>query len=148
MTLVKFNRPVVRNNSPIMRNLFNEFFEGLPYQDFNLQSNAKSALVNISEDEKSYDLTFSVPGFKKEEFKIEIEDQMLVVSGEHQENKESNDKNYTRKEFSFQNFKRSFTLPENADTDHIEARFENGILHVSLHKKVEEKREAKKIEVQ
>lgn len=147
MTLVKFNRPVLRNNSPSMRNLFNEFFEGLPYHDFSLQSNAKSALVNISEDEKSYDLTFSVPGFKKEEFQIEIEDQMLVVSGEHKENKETSDKNYTRKEFSFQNFKRSFTLPENADTENIEARFENGILHVSLHKKVEDKKEAKKIEI-
>jgi len=74
MTLVKLNHPILRNNAPEMHNLFHEIFIGLPKHDFSLQLDSKSALVNISEDEKSFDLTFSVAEFKKEEFQIEIKD--------------------------------------------------------------------------
>jgi len=60
---------------------------------------------------------------------------MLVLLGEQKENKETNEKKFTRKEFGLQNLKRAFKLQENIDNDNIEARFDNGILFVSLHKK-------------
>lgn len=63
--------------------------------------------MNISEDEKSFDLTFSVAEFKKEEFQIEIKDQMLVLLGEQKEKKETKKKKFTRKEFSLYNLKRA-----------------------------------------
>ena len=147
MTLVKSNHPMLRSNANEMRNQFHDFFLGLANLDFSLQLNAKSALVNISEDEKSFDLTFSVAEFKKEDFQIEIKDQMLVLLGEQKENKETNEKKFTRKEFGLQNLKRAFKLPDNIDNDNIEARFDNGILFVSLHKKIEAKKEAKKIDI-
>jgi len=112
--------------------------------------NKTNGHVNISESKDGYSIEVSAPGFKKEELKINIEDKVLTISGEHQEKKDSGNENgnYTRKEFSKQSFERSFTLPEDVDGESFDAKFENGVLLVSIKKPKElPKSEPKKIEI-
>lgn len=92
--------------------------------------------VNISENEKAFELHFSAPGFSKDDFKIELEKDVLSVSAEMKNSKELNEKNYKMKEFSYGSFNRKFQLPELIDADNISAQYENGILNVELPKKI------------
>ena len=103
--------------------------------------NSKIPSVNIKEDETSFVLDLIAPGRKKEDFKIEVENDLLTISSEQSnevvDEKEENKVKYTRKEFSFSSFKRSFTLPETINVDAIKASYENGILSLNLPKKEE-----------
>lgn len=93
--------------------------------------------VNITEHKSEYRVSFAVPGMKKSDFKIDIEDNMLTISSEKEENKEKKDKKFTRKEYSYSSFSRSFSLPENVKRDEIEAKYEDGVLSINLPRKVE-----------
>jgi len=103
--------------------------------------NSKLPAVNIKEDDASFSLELAVPGRKKEDFKIEIDNDLLTISSESK--KETSSENevdtvkYTRKEFSYTSFKRSFTLPETVNADKIEALYTDGILSFKLPKKEE-----------
>ena len=94
--------------------------------------------VNIKETDKSFELDLAVPGMDKKDFKIELKDGSITISAKH-ENKieETNEKeHYSRREFSYQSFSRSFLLAEDlVDTEAINAKYENGILNVSIPKK-------------
>ena len=94
--------------------------------------------VNIKETDKSFELDLAVPGMDKKDFKIELNDASITISAKH-ENKieETNEKErYSRREFSYQSFSRSFVLAEDlVDTEAINAKYENGILNVSIPKK-------------
>lgn len=93
--------------------------------------------VNIHETDEAYTLEVAAPGMQKDEFDISLKDKTLTISSQKKQEKEekNQDKNYIRREFSFSAFSRSFTLPENVDTEHISARYEEGMLHISLPKK-------------
>lgn len=93
--------------------------------------------VNIKENEKDFELELSVPGRTKEDFSIEIDDNVLSVSAEVKMENETEKENYTRREFAFSSFRRSFTLPKSVDSDKINANYENGILRFMLPKKEE-----------
>src|SRR5205085_12198328 len=99
------------------------FMGGLPGRNMNFPA------VNISEDEKSYSVEVVVPGFKKEDFKVKVEDDMLTISAETKsENKENGDgKEYSRREYTYSSFTRSFHLPENVKDDAIVAAYQDGI---------------------
>ncbi|QWX82724.1 Hsp20/alpha crystallin family protein [Cellulophaga sp. HaHaR_3_176] len=103
--------------------------------------NNRMPAVNIKEDTSSYMLELNVPGRKKDDFKIEVDNDILTISSESKkeasEKNESNTEKYTRREFSFSSFKRAFTLPDTIDTEKIEAVYEDGILSFSLPKKEE-----------
>ena len=88
----------------------------------------------------------AVPGMKKEDFKVEIDNNMLTISSEKEEQKEETRKkdNYIRKEFNYQSFFRSFSLPEYIDEDKVEASYKDGILHVTIAKKEGVKKKANK----
>ncbi|MEZ5173302.1 MAG: Hsp20/alpha crystallin family protein [Bacteroidia bacterium] len=146
MTLVKFNNPVRRSVSPVFSNLFNDLFDNDPFFRGGMDR-ASLPSVNISESDSGYHLELSAPGFSKEEIEISVEDNMLIVAGKHEVSKEDSNKKYSRKEFSYQNFKRSFNLPELVNTDEIGARFENGILKLDIPKTTEEQKPVKKIEL-
>ncbi len=103
-----------------------EFGQGLP-------------AVNINETTKQFDLEFAAPGFKKEDFKISIDDGILTISAEKKEEKSEENKKFTRREFSFNSFSRSFTLPESVSMDNVDAKYTNGILKLSIPKKEETK---------
>ena len=90
--------------------------------------------INIKELEKGFEIEVAVPGLSKEDFSITLDKGLLTISSESKkENKEESDK-YTRREFSFTSFRRSFNLPDNVDMEKITARHENGILNIVLPK--------------
>ena len=143
MTLIKFNKNANRSFAPVFPSIFNDMMEDLRL------NNGGTALpaVNISETESGFHLDLSIPGFSKEEISISLDENNLIVSGEKNTEKVDQNKRFTRKEFSYQNFKRSFTLPENVNEEGIGAKFENGILILDLPKKAEEQKSVKKIEL-
>lgn len=105
--------------------------------------------VNISEDENQFNLHIAAPGMKKEDFKIELNGDSLTISAENEIKKEEVGEKFTRKEFGFTSFKRSFVLPENSvSIVAINASYENGVLSLTLPKKEEAKPQpAKLIEI-
>jgi HSP20 family protein len=93
--------------------------------------------VNLKETDKKIEIELAAPGLKKEDFKVEVDNNMLSISSEKQEEKEEIEKkdSYYRKEFNYQSFRRSFTLPDYADENKISANYKDGILHVEINKK-------------
>lgn len=108
--------------------------------------------VNVKEDETNFTVEVAAPGMNKDNFNISLEDGILTISSESKsENTETDDKTkYTRKEFSYSSFKRSFTIDEEQiNTEAISARYENGVLFVALPKqeKVEPEKKSKTISI-
>lgn len=92
--------------------------------------------VNISELEKEFVVEMAAPGMDKKDFVVTLENGILNISAEHKIENEEKEKDFTRREFNYQSFARSFTLPENVSDDKIVATYENGILKLQLGKKV------------
>jgi HSP20 family protein len=96
--------------------------------------------VNITEQKDHYEVSLAAPGLKKDDFKIDVDGNMLSISSEKEETKEEKDKKYTRKEYSYSSFSRSFTLPEEINKEKIEASYSDGVLKISLPRKEEAKK--------
>ena len=145
---------LIRRNEgyPAWSNFFNEFFDRdwMDWSNRNF-SNTNTTLpsVNIKESADDFELDMAAPGLEKKDFKIEINHGTLTISSEKKvENETKTGQQFTRREFSYQSFSRSFTLPETVDGDKISAKYENGILKVSIPKKEEAKpKPAKTIEI-
>lgn len=119
--------------------IFDEFFDS-PLEKISdrLSKRTTEPAVNIKETENAYELELAVPGLNKEDFNINLEDNHLTISVESSEEKVEETKNYTRKEFNYSTFRRSFVLPENlVDREQISAKYENGILYVNVPKREE-----------
>jgi len=116
-----------------------EFFENERFFDSDWMKSITVPSVNIHETDKEFFVELAAPGLTKKDFKVSIENGMLTISAEKKLEKEEKDKAYTRKEFSFTNFSRSFMLPENVNEDKIEAHYEDGVLKLQVLKKVIEK---------
>jgi HSP20 family protein len=103
--------------------------------------------VNIEEQEDKYSLELAAPGKTKKDFSIELDNDLLTISSEiKEENKtENKERNFTRREFSYESFKRSFTLPETVDTSKIKASYKNGVLILDLPKREEAKTQPKRM---
>ncbi|MBI1228396.1 MAG: Hsp20 family protein [Bacteroidetes bacterium] len=120
--------------------MFNEFFNSDFPVSFRNGSTQKSPAVNVVESANGYRLEVAAPGLAKEDFEVKVDKDQLTISAKKTETKsEDNSEKYTRKEFSFFEFKRNFHLPETVDTTNIKANYENGVLHVTLEKKPEAK---------
>jgi HSP20 family protein len=100
--------------------------------------------VNIKENGNEFNIEFAAPGFSKTDFTVNIEDDLLTVSAEKNVEKNEEQDKFTRKEFSYNAFARSFTLPKTANADKIDARYLDGILKLSIPKKEEAKKDARK----
>ena len=123
---------------------WNEWFDGGNLMGRSLVMPA----VNITEYPESYQLELAAPGLKKDDFKIGIEGNMLTISSEKEETKEEKERNFTRKEYNYSSFNRSFSLPEEIKTENIDAKYEDGILKILLPRKEEAKQAlTKQIEV-
>ncbi len=119
------------------QNFFDDFF-GRDFFDLSPAMVKTMPAVNVKEDETKFTVEVAAPGMNKDNFNIHLEDGILTISSESKtEQSESDEKTkYTRKEFSYSSFKRSFTLDEEAiNTDAIAASYENGVLHIDLPKK-------------
>ena len=143
MSLVK------KNNSAAFPAFLDEFlkpdwFGGIERLE---KFNATVPAVNIRETEKDFTVELAVPGKKKDDFKVEVNNDILTISSEAQTEKEevAEDGKYTRREFSYSAFKRSFTLPETVDEDKIKASYEDGVLRLALPKKEEALPKPKKL---
>lgn len=127
---------IIKRNDVLFPSLMNEIFKPDWFGGSeNMPTNVPA--VNIRENEKDFELELSVPGRAKEDFNIEIDDNLLSISSEVKTENEVEKSTYTRREFAFSSFKRSFTLPESVDNEKIKANYENGILKFSLPKKEE-----------
>ncbi|MDP4261329.1 MAG: Hsp20/alpha crystallin family protein [Bacteroidota bacterium] len=96
--------------------------------------------VNITENKDNYLVSLAVPGMKKADFKIDVDGNMLTISCEKEETKEEKEKKFTRKEYSYSSFSRSFTLPDEVNKEKIEATYEDGVLKLALPRKEEVKK--------
>ncbi len=125
------NFPATRTGwMPSVLSVFDELFDQNAVKEFPF---LKSAPMNIKGTEAGFEVAFSAPGLKKEDFKIELEKDMLHVSAEMQKSSESEEKGkYKRREFISGSFQRSVRLSENIDTENISATYNDGILLVKL----------------
>jgi HSP20 family protein len=104
--------------------------------------------VNISEEDKGYKVTMAVPGMKKDDFRVDVTGNIITISASKEEEKEDSNKKYTRKEYNYSSFTRSFTMPEEVNKKAIDASYDNGVLTLNLPKTGESKsREGKSIKV-
>jgi HSP20 family protein len=118
-----------------------DWFRGFPITKQNGQ-------VNVVEENDGYKIEISAPGFTRDELNINLEDGVLTINGEHKEEKDNSEKNYTRKEFSKQSFSRSFSIPEDINDNGFDAKFENGVLTLSCKKQEQlPKPDPKRIEI-
>jgi HSP20 family protein len=145
MTLVKFNKNKENNAlMPGFNDVFESFFNDSFFSD---RMVTRVPAVNISETADHYHVELAAPGLKKQDFKISIDDDLLNISVEqHVENNEKNRK-FNKREYSYTSFVRSFSLPEMADRDKIEASYKDGILKIDLAKKEEAKSVSRQIEL-
>ncbi len=105
--------------------------------------------VNVTENAKEFKLEVAAPGFKKEDFKLEVKNGYLFINGETEQKEEKKEDKYTRREFRFSSFTRSFALPDNVTEEKIDAHYKDGILEIRLPKSKAEKEElVKTISVQ
>lgn len=149
------NTPMKRNNGfPVVGSFFDDFFtkDLFDWNDKHFSTaGATLPSVNVKENGEGFHIELAAPGMRKEDFRIELDKNMLTISGEHKEQQEEGEQQrYTRREFSYQSFSRSFRLPaEVVENDKIEARYADGILHLVLPKKETAKPQpAKTISVQ
>lgn len=107
----------------------------------NSTTNTNIPAVNIKETQDAFEVEMAAPGMTKNDFKIELDNNVLVISSEKkQEAEDKEGATYSRKEFSYQSFQRTFQLPkEVVDVDKIEAKYENGLLQLVIPKKEEAK---------
>jgi HSP20 family protein len=103
--------------------------------------------VNIRETEDLFIVEMAAPGMKKEDFNIEIKQGMLSISSERKEEKEEKKENFTRKEFSFRSFERSFQLPENVNPELIKASYKEGLLLIELPKREKSIPKVQKVDI-
>lgn len=130
--LVKFNRTYP--------SFMDEFF-GRDYYPVHYERNGFKSLpaVNITESDNGYTIEVAAPGLNKKDFKIDLDKNTLTIASVREDKQEENNERYTRREFRYSNFSRTFTLPETVDSDKISAVHKDGILHVDIPKMEEAK---------
>jgi HSP20 family protein len=142
MSLIKWNKKDV---FPSFSSLMDDFFT----DDFNagLATTSFFPQANVEETSNEFIIDLAIPGQDKENINVEVDHGMLTISSETEKSEEEKEKNFTRKEYSYSSFKRSFTMPENVDFEKIEANYEKGILRLTLPKLEVVVSDAKKIKV-
>ena len=146
MTLVKVNNPVAKTFDGLMNDIFNDF--PATFNKNVRQEVLSFPPVNILENENAYNLEVALPGLDKTDFNIKLEANILTVSSDKKENSTNETEKVIRKEFSNRAFKRSFTLDEKIEASAIEAKYENGVLKITLPKKEVAKAVTKEITIQ
>ncbi len=134
MALIKF--PTKSLNTDAVNPFVNTVFDNL-FNDNFISDRLVSRVpaVNISESEKSFKIEMAAPGLDKSDFKINVDKNLITISAEKKEEQVSEEKLYSKKEFNYSSFSRSFTLPETVDYSNIEAAYEGGILILTVGKK-------------
>lgn len=142
--LMKVN-PVFSGND--LFSIMDDFFSrGL--SDISTSNMIKSQpKVNVRETKEDFQLEMAAPGLKKDDFNVKIEDDHLIISAEVKNESSEDNEDYKRREFNYSSFERRYYLPESVNAEAVNARYEDGILHLSIPKKEEVKPETKVIEI-
>lgn len=134
--------------SSSLHNLMDDFFMQFPslYRDDSPGASNKSVPVNVREVENGYQVEVVVPGFNKEDIKVDLENNQITISASKKH--EAVNGKVIRSEYKYQDFKRTFNLDEKIDTEKIEGKYENGVLYLNLYNKEEVKAPVKQITIQ
>ena len=136
---------LIRKQTPFFPSLIDDFIGS----DWNLKVPSFSSTmpaVNIKELDSQFEIELAVPGKKKDDFEIEVENGILSISSSQEEEQQVNEKGkFTRREFSYTSFRRSFTLPDSVDPTKIDARYADGVIQVLLPKHKEAQPQPKKL---
>ncbi|MGB3618599.1 MAG: Hsp20/alpha crystallin family protein [Catalinimonas sp.] len=145
MSLVRF-----RPYSPMsnLTQVFDNFFSDDLMHSFGREQVATLPAVNVREEEDAFVLEVAAPGLKKENFKLNLNHDLLTIGSHFEEEQTEAHGKFTRREFNYGAFERSFRLPKSVDGDQINARYEDGVLHIALPKREEAKvKPARQIEI-
>lgn len=132
---------------PSFRSTLSELLDTEKFFEKDLFQKEWVPAVNVKENKEDYEIELAAPGFKKENFEISVDNGILSISAEKKEDKTEKDDNYTRREFSYNSFSRSFALPENANEDKIAAKYNEGVLRLSVAKRADVKAKHKSVSV-
>lgn len=134
---------LIRKQAPFFPSLIDDFIN----QDWNLKTPSSTTLpaVNIKDLEAQFEIELAVPGMKKSDFEIEVEDGLLSISSSLEEEQVTEKGKFTRREFSYNSFKRTFTIPDSVDPSSIEAQYSDGVLQLRLPKRKEALPQPKKL---
>jgi HSP20 family protein len=141
--------PILKKDRTFFPSIVDEFFgrDFLPNL-FEFQTGINMPSVNIVEGKNDFRIEVAAPGLQKDDFKINLDNNVLTISSEKEEKQEEKDERYMRREFSYTSFRRSFSLPQTVEADKISANHNNGVLSISIPKKDEAKvKPAKQIEI-
>ncbi len=141
MALIKYSRPNVDLQSKNFSDILDEFFN----ESLNYRKDSFMPSVDISETENEFEVSVALPGMKKEDITVDLENGRLSISGERKFENEENGKNFHRVESSFGSFNRSFQLPDTINEDSIEAKYNNGVLNITIAKSEEKVKKQIKI---
>ena len=141
---------IARKPRRVYNNLFDQLFTEMPgafRNDFNSFARNAEVPVNVKETDEGYRLEIVAPGFEKNDFKVNVEKEILTISAEKETEASGQEQKTIRKEYEFRSFKRSFTIDEKIDATKIDAVYVNGVLILTLPKKAEVAASARKIEI-
>lgn len=137
MAIIRWNRE--DDNLPVFSNLWNNFLNRDMDEFYMNSMTARTPSVNIIEGKENFMIEMAAPGMEKHDFSINLDHNLLTIEAKKESKTETKEERYTRKEFSFNSFRRSFTLPDSIANEKIDAKYDNGILHIILPKKEEAK---------
>lgn len=126
-------------NTTIFPGWIDDFFSGGQWPELEARTGATMPAVNVKEDDDQYIIDVAAPGLAKENFKLELNQNVLTISAEKEEEKEEKKNKFTRREFNYASFRRSFTMPNTVKDDGIKASYENGVLSITIPKREEAK---------
>ncbi|WP_018127186.1 Hsp20/alpha crystallin family protein [Balneola vulgaris] len=141
MALIKYQRP----NTDLFSKNFNDIVDEMFNGSLNYKSDSFMPNVDVAENDASFEISAELPGIKKDDINIELDNGRLTISGERKFQNEENAKNYHRVETKYGKFSRSFYLPDSINEESINAQYEDGLLNITIEKK--EEKVKKKIQI-
>jgi HSP20 family protein len=149
MNITKYKNPynILLDDDENFLSPFNNMVKNFFGKDSSFFGKDSSCLVNVTETDKNYNLEFILPGYKKDEVSINIDNDILTVIANKEKNEENKDTNYIRKEYVSSSFSRTFSLPDNV-SEKIKAEMNNGILNINIEKINKKEKKPKIIEIE
>lgn len=135
------------STKPLFNGFLDEFFNRSLSDFVGNDATLTQPAVNVVETDDTIKLELAAPGFDKQDFSVNVENELLTITAKHEAKKEETNERFTRREFAVTSFKRSFKLPKTVNQENISAVYEKGILNVTLGKREEAKPVVKTIEI-
>ena len=136
---------LIKRDFPMLTNLTDFFDDDWMQARF---ANDWTPAINVIENDSNYEIELAAPGMRKEDFHVTMEDGILTIEGTTKNEKEEKARRYTRREFTTRSFTKSFTLPKNVDMEEMKAKYDDGILRLTMVKKEKELSPAKELHIE